>query len=1001
MTNATEIVPGIIFYSFLSATRKEHVLFLDFSVLVLQVSGRMTLETSAQTLTTKPGDMLLIRKHQLAQLTKNPLDGSDYQTIVIALQDDILRTMALEECFEVTRKYAGAPNTILPDTDFLRGYFLSVMPYIRNPVEKITTAMGILKVREGVQLLLHAMPALKDQLFDFSEPHKVDLEKFMLGNFHFNVPIEKFARLTGRSLAGFKRDFQKTFGASPRQWLQEKRLTEAHHLIEKKHKKPSDIYLDLGFESLSHFSRSFKQRFGMSPSALVGVLLLALAWLRAGAQAPNTPGAPYALRVDLLRSPWVASGAAPTVTSHFPTFSWAVSSPSQSAYQIVVTGDSGDIWNSGQRRSDSSIGVLYTGPGLLPDTRYRWKVRTWDRAGKASEYSATQAFRAGATLSDFGVPPVVLVKTLQRPQNINDSLYDFGKDAFGQPRITVSSPRDVDTLLVRLGEALTSDGRIDRHPPGTVRYREIKVPLQQGTHTYEPVIEPTRRKNAVPMPSSTGEVLPFRYLEVSGASRVSGADSVSRYMVTSPFDDTSTVFSSSDTVLDRVWDLCKYTIKATSFSGYYVDGDRERVPYEADALIAQLSHYASDAEFTMAERTLDYLIDHPTWPTEWSLQDILIAWYDYLYTGDIRLVRRLYPDLKNKLLGSLARPDGLISTRTGKQTPAFLASIHAGAPLKDIVDWPPPGFGGPNTGVGEQDGFVFSDYNSVVNAYYYAALTMMARLALAVDRPGDTRDAHRAQAAQNARDAQRTGDARYFTQEAARVRAAFQRAFIDPATHLVLDGEGVTHSSLHANFFALAFGLVPTEDVPVALSFIHTHGMACSVYGAQFLLDALARANDAGYALQLITSNGKRSWANMLREGATMTMESWGQEYKPNQDWNHAWGTAPANYIVRHFCGIEPLTPGFGEVQIYPHPGPVTSASIKYTTIRGQIIERFENTPERFRLWLTLPGNTHGRVYLPAGQIIKMDGKIVASPRITGVAAGRHYFEVYSPTVYR
>jgi hypothetical protein len=30
-----------------------------------------------------------------------------------------------------------------------------------------------------------------------------------------------------------------------------------------------------------------------------------------------------------------------------------------------------------------------------------------------------------------------------------------------------------------------------------------------------------------------------------------------------------------------------------------------------------------------------------------------------------------------------------------------------------------------------------------------------------------------------------------------------------------------------------------------------------------------------------------------------------------------------------------------------------------------------------------------------------MDGKIVASPRITGVAAGRHYFEVYSPTVYR
>jgi AraC-like DNA-binding protein len=94
----------------------------------------------------------------------------------------------------------------------------------------------------------------------------MDLEKCMLSNFHFNVPVEKFARLTGRSLAGFKRDFQKTFGRSRRQWLQEKRLTEALHLIEKKNKKPSAIYLDLGFESLSHFSHSFKKRFGKAPT---------------------------------------------------------------------------------------------------------------------------------------------------------------------------------------------------------------------------------------------------------------------------------------------------------------------------------------------------------------------------------------------------------------------------------------------------------------------------------------------------------------------------------------------------------------------------------------------------------------------------------------------------------------------------------------------------------------------------------------------------------------
>ncbi|WP_420710345.1 helix-turn-helix domain-containing protein [Chryseobacterium wangxinyae] len=53
----------------------------------------------------------------------------------------------------------------------------------------------------------------------------------------------------------------------PRQWLQEKRLNEARHLIENKHKKPSSIYLDLGFESLSHFSHSFKKKFGKTPTS--------------------------------------------------------------------------------------------------------------------------------------------------------------------------------------------------------------------------------------------------------------------------------------------------------------------------------------------------------------------------------------------------------------------------------------------------------------------------------------------------------------------------------------------------------------------------------------------------------------------------------------------------------------------------------------------------------------------------------------------------------------
>ncbi|TKC64062.1 helix-turn-helix transcriptional regulator [Pedobacter hiemivivus] len=268
MTNPAEILPGVIFYSYLSAERKDKVCFWNHHTLVLMVSGQLYLETADQGLELKAGEMLLVGKNQLGTLTKTPLPGQGYESIVICLQEDLLRKIALEEQIDTSPKYVGPSNVPVPPDPFLLGYFQSIIPYAQAIAGTLTEDMGILKVKEGVKLLLHSLPQLRSYLFDFAEPHKIDLERFMMTNFHFNVPIERFARLTGRSLAGFKRDFAKTFGVPPRHWLLDKRLQAAKHLIEQKHQKPSAIYLDLGFESLPHFSRSFKQKFGKSPSMI-------------------------------------------------------------------------------------------------------------------------------------------------------------------------------------------------------------------------------------------------------------------------------------------------------------------------------------------------------------------------------------------------------------------------------------------------------------------------------------------------------------------------------------------------------------------------------------------------------------------------------------------------------------------------------------------------------------------------------------------------------------
>lgn len=266
MKYSTDIVPGRMVYSL--NTEKERIRdgLIPETMLVMQISGQLLFETSADRILTNPGDMLLIRKNQLAKATKIPRDDGDYKTILILLSGDTLRSYALEHRLEPAEKYKGALNIFITQNDFLQGFFRSLLPYTDNPGAAIAGKLGTLKIREAVELLMYSVPGLKGFLFDFSEPHKIDLEQFMFRHYHFNVPLEKFARLTGRSLAGFKRDFQRTFGMPPRQWLQEQRLAEARRLLEDKSKKPSEFYLDLGFESLHHFSHAFKRRFGVSPT---------------------------------------------------------------------------------------------------------------------------------------------------------------------------------------------------------------------------------------------------------------------------------------------------------------------------------------------------------------------------------------------------------------------------------------------------------------------------------------------------------------------------------------------------------------------------------------------------------------------------------------------------------------------------------------------------------------------------------------------------------------
>ena len=107
----------------------------------------------------------------------------------------------------------------------------------------------------------------------------------------------------------------------------------------------------------------------------------------------------------------------------------------------------------------------------------------------------------------------------------------------------------------------------------------------------------------------------------------------------------------------------------------------------------------------------------------------------------------------------------------------------------------------------------------------------------------------------------------------------------------------------------------------------------------------------------------------MIRQNATMTMESWTQppfEAEGGGTFSHPWTAAPAWIIPRFLMGVRPLQDGWRRVAIRPLPGrQLSRAAIKVPTQRGSIELAFDVQPKAFAATITIPGNTFAEVCLP------------------------------------
>ena len=505
---------------------------------------------------------------------------------------------------------------------------------------------------------------------------------------------------------------------------------------------------------------------------------------------------------------------------------------------------------------------------------------------------------------------------------------DFGKAAFGRLEVVVKTSQAA-TAEICIGEVLDADGRIERTPGGNRCFKSMSKELRAGENRFfmeikkhrSPYSNGFQRSKALTPENAGGEIAPYRYAEVTGEN-IESVDFI-RHAVFGEFDDKAAHFESSDSNLNKVWDFCKYSVKATSCFGIYVDGERERQVFEGDTYVGALGAYCCGGGYEIAQRTLGFSIKYYPQPVlEYRLMGPRLVRDYMLYSGDevsLQVWKKYLPEL---LCARYLNSDGLLENPqfigddpehySRKMPYEFLPLFQDD--MQFLVDWPAV----------ERDNYDYGAVNFISNAFYCDALRNLELL-----MPGNG-----------------YGKTALDVQE--KIHKYFRRS-----NGMFVDNTASEHTALHTAVFALALDIAEKQDVGVLSDFMVKKGMACSVYVAQFLLDACFKNNKAQYAIDLMRSESERSWLNMISQGSTITMEAWSNACKPNQDWNHVWGAAPANVIPRRLVGIRPVRVGFKEFTVDPQPGDIKEFIMRHPSPQGEIKAEYSNNT----LQLTVPGD--------------------------------------------
>ena len=564
-------------------------------------------------------------------------------------------------------------------------------------------------------------------------------------------------------------------------------------------------------------------------------------------------------------------------------------------------------------------------------------------------------------LSPQPTPPVAVLK--RRPARVikigaGHFFIDFGTELSGVTAFTVTGAAG-HKVEIRHGEELDGENR--------VRYK------MRCNCTYQEFCTLSGR------PDEQLEFFDykgFRYVEVLDWPEELTEERVWANERHYPFPEEASSFTSSNSLLNDIWKLCRNGVRVGTLDTYLDCPTREKGGFMGDGFVTGMSHLILTGDARILRKFLADVAStsrycpglHSTAPNyvngelaEYSMLWPVLLEYYYQWTGDAAFVRKMMPVLEGMLThyAAFENADGLLQDVCSKASGRYAVLIDWPGNLRDDYD-------DPWTEKSNPRGVV----NTMVQGFYLGALKAAAHLA-------------------------EVADANALKQTVAwrmcRLRSAVLDKLRDPETGLFVDRNGSSHSALHANVTPIMSGMLAPEDLGPVVDLIRKKRLSCGVYFSFFVLKALYTIGEAELAYELITSRDRHSWHSMLAAGATTCMEAWAPDLKWNTSWCHPWSSAPISMVAYELMGVRPGRPGWGEILFAPQvPVGLESASLVLTIPQGRLEAGFRRDGNETIYRLTVPAGCTLRCQFKAQErVLSMDCTEVDRTAVHVIRAGR------------